>query len=87
MSTVALVFLAVPSVDTAFLLLTSAAVILYCAMYLMLFASAIRLRYSEPDTSRPYHVPGGSTWGLWLAGFFSRSPMDSQDQRCEPTCL
>ncbi|MEJ2479583.1 MAG: APC family permease [Acidihalobacter sp.] len=66
MSAVALVFLFVPSVDTAFLLLTSAAVILYCAMYLMLFAAAIRLRYAEPDTPRPYRVPGGRTWGLWL---------------------
>jgi len=66
MSAVALVFLLVPSVDTAFLLLTSAAVILYAAMYLMLFAAAIRLRYSEPDTPRPYRVPGGRTWGLWL---------------------
>jgi amino acid transporter len=66
MSAVALVFLLVPLVDTAFLLLTSAAVILYCAMYLMLFAAAIRLRYAEPDTPRPYRVPGGRTWGLWL---------------------
>lgn len=66
MSAVALVFLVVPSVDTAFLLLTSAAVILYSAMYLMLFAAAIRLRYSEPGAPRPYRIPGGRTWGLWL---------------------
>lgn len=66
MSTVALVFLLIPSVDTVFLMLTSAAVILYAAMYLMLFAAAIRLRYSEPDTLRPYRVPGGRLWGLWL---------------------
>ncbi|HYW75366.1 MAG TPA: APC family permease, partial [Gammaproteobacteria bacterium] len=65
MSAVALVFLVVPSVDTAFLLLTSMAVIFYCGMYLLLFAAAIRLRYSEPDTPRPYRVPGGRTWGLW----------------------
>lgn len=66
MSLVAMVFVIVPSVDTAFLLLTSAAVILYGAMYLMLFAAAIRLRYSEPGTSRPYRVPGGRQWGIWL---------------------
>ena len=40
MSSVALVFLVVPSVDSAFLLLTSAAVILYAVMYLALFAAA-----------------------------------------------
>ncbi len=72
MSCVALVFLVVPSVDSAFLLLTSAAVILYAVMYLMLFATAIRLRYTHADTVRPYRVPGGRNWGLWLvagAGF------------------
>ncbi|PKY10470.1 amino acid transporter [Acidithiobacillus marinus] len=66
MSLVALVFVLAPSINTAFLLLTSAAVVLYCAMYLMLFAAAIRLRYTEPDTPRPYRVPGGQRWGLWL---------------------
>ncbi len=66
MSVVALVFLVVPSVNTAFLLLTSVAVILYAVMYLMLFVTAIRLRYTQADTVRPYRVPGGSIWGLWL---------------------
>lgn len=66
MSVVALVFLIVPSVDSAFLLLTSAAVILYAVMYLMLFASAIRLRYIRAYTIRPYRIPGGRSWGLWL---------------------
>ncbi len=66
MSAVALVFLVAPSVDTAFLLLTSLAVILYCVMYLLMFAAAIRLRYSEAATPRPYRVPGGKVWGLWL---------------------
>ncbi|VAX12249.1 hypothetical protein MNBD_GAMMA24-427, partial [hydrothermal vent metagenome] len=66
MSGVALVFFVVPSVDSAFLLLTSAAVILYAVMYLMLFASAIRLRYSRADIVRPYRIPGGDNWGLWL---------------------
>jgi len=66
MSGVALLFLLVPSVDTAFLLLTSAAVILYAVMYLMLFAAAIRLRYTHAGVARPYRVPGGRNLGLWL---------------------
>ncbi len=66
MSCVALVFLVVPSVNTAFLLLTSAAVILYAVMYLVLFAAAVRLRYTHADTVRPYRIPGGRSWGLWL---------------------
>ncbi len=66
MSTVTLVFLVIPSVDIAFLLLTSVAVVLYSVMYLFLFAAAIRLRYTKPDIPRPYRVPGGRVWGLWL---------------------
>ncbi|WP_215843495.1 amino acid permease [Acidithiobacillus montserratensis] len=53
-------------VNTAFLLLTSLAVVLYCFMYLLLFTAAIRLRYTHPDVPRPYRVPGGRNWGLWL---------------------
>lgn len=66
MSAVAMIFLLAPSVDTAFLLLTSAAVVLYATMYLMLFAAAIYLRYHQPDITRPYRIPGGRNWGLWL---------------------
>ncbi len=66
MSTVALVFLIVPSINFAFLMLASIAVILYSVMYLMLFIAAIYLRYTEPDTPRPYRVPGGRVFGLWL---------------------
>ncbi|WP_215886641.1 MULTISPECIES: amino acid permease [Acidithiobacillus] len=66
MSTVALLILVMPSVNMAFLLLTSLAVVLYCFMYLLLFTAAIRLRYTHPDVRRPYRVPGGRNWGLWL---------------------
>ena len=65
MSVVALLILVMP-VNTAFLLLTSLAVVLYCFMYLLLFTAAIRLRYTHPDVPRPYRVPGGRNWGLWL---------------------
>lgn len=66
MSAVALSFLVASSVDVMFLVLTSAAVSLYCVMYLLLFAAAIRLRYSQPEQPRPYRIPGGRTWGLWV---------------------
>lgn len=74
MSVVALSFFVTSSVDIAFLLLTSAAVALYCVMYLFLFSAAIRLRYSQPNRKRPYRIPGGHAWGLWLvsgAGFIT----------------
>lgn len=66
MSAVALLILVMPSVTSAFLFLTSLAVVLYCFMYLLLFSAAIRLRYTQPNIPRPYRIPGGRNWGLWL---------------------
>ena len=34
-------------------------------MYLLMFAAAIKLRYSKPDIPRAYKVPGGKI-GMWL---------------------
>jgi amino acid transporter len=34
-------------------------------MYLLMFAAAIKLRYSRPDIPRAYKVPGGKI-GMWL---------------------
>lgn len=68
MSGVSLLFLIIPSVNAVFLMLTSMAVVLYSVMYLMLFAAAIYLRHTKPDTPRPYRIPGGRAWGLWLVG-------------------
>ena len=33
-------------------------------MDMLLFASAIKLRYSKPEVSRPYRIPGGF-FGIW----------------------
>ncbi|MGF1726075.1 putative glutamine/gamma-aminobutyrate antiporter GadC [Photobacterium nomapromontoriensis] len=54
-----------PSVQAAYQMISQLAVILYLAMYIMLFLSVIYLRYKEPDTPRPYKLPGGM-FGLWL---------------------
>jgi len=63
----ALVFLLMPTVSTAFFLLTALTAILYLVMYILLYASAIRLRYTQPDVKRSYKVPGGN-FGMWLVG-------------------
>ena len=34
-------------------------------MYIMIFASAIKLRYTQPDTPRAYKIPGGN-YGMWI---------------------
>ena len=54
-----------PSVQAAYQMISQLAVILYLAMYILLFLSVIYLRYKEPDTPRPYKLPGGII-GLWI---------------------
>ena len=44
--------------NDAYVLLMSLAAELYLVMYIMMFAAAIRLRYSRPEVHRAYRVPG-----------------------------
>lgn len=60
-----IMFVVLPSVQAAYQILSQLTVTLYLIMYLLMFAAAIRLRYSEPDTPRPYRVPFGG-FGMWL---------------------
>ena len=64
-SVLALVYLLMPNVSSAFFLLTALTAILYLIMYIMLFATAIRLRYSQPNVPRAYEIPGGKI-GMWI---------------------
>jgi amino acid transporter len=61
------VFLLVPTVSTALFMLTALTAILYLMMYILLYASAIRLRYTQPNVKRSYKIPGGN-FGMWLVG-------------------
>jgi glutamate:GABA antiporter len=61
-----LVFLFVPSVNTSYWMLTALTTQLTVLMYLLMLSSAIRLRYTEPDTPRPYRIPGGRYVGMWV---------------------
>ena len=58
-------FVVLPSVQAAYQILSQLTVTLYLIMYLLMFAAAIHLRYSEPNTPRPYRVPFG-TAGMWI---------------------
>ncbi|MFC1576216.1 amino acid permease [Candidatus Omnitrophota bacterium] len=62
---ITLVYLLMPNVSSAFFLLTALTAILYLIMYIMLFITAIRLRYTQPDVPRAYKVPGGNI-GMWI---------------------
>lgn len=62
-------YLVFPNPSAAFYLLSAMTVSLYLLMYLMMYAAAIRLRYSRTDADRHFSVPGGNI-GMWLiAGF------------------
>ncbi|WP_417808162.1 amino acid permease [Thioclava sp.] len=62
-------YLIFPNPSAAFYLLSAMTVSLYLLMYLMMYAAAIRLRYSMPEADRHFRVPGGRL-GMWLiAGF------------------
>ena len=52
-------------VSVAFFLLSAMTITLYLIMYMLMFAAAIRLRYTQPDLERSYRVPGGML-GMWI---------------------
>lgn len=65
-SLLTLVYVLLPTVEGAYFLLSAMAAQLSLLMYAILFAAAIRLRYSQPDAERPFKIPG-KNWGMWLA--------------------
>ena len=64
------VFLLMPTVSSAYWILTALTAQLYLIMYLLMFLSALVLRYKRPDVHRPYRIPGGNfgMWGVVMLG-------------------
>lgn len=60
-------FVVLPSVQTAYQIISQLTIILYLIMYLLMFSAGIYLRYREPDTPRSFRIPGGK-FGMWLVG-------------------
>lgn len=54
-----------PSVSTAYWILTAISAQMYLIMYIMMFISAIRLRYSHPHVPRIYRIPHPHK-GIWI---------------------
>lgn len=52
------VFVVAPNTSTAFAMLQDVSISLYMLMYICMFASAIKLRRSQPDVDRPIKIPG-----------------------------
>lgn len=53
----AALFIFVPNINTAFILLVDMAAALYLIMYMMMFAAAMRLRRTQPGVTRTYRTP------------------------------
>lgn len=64
-SIISVIFLLMPSVSSSFWILTDLAAMLYLTVYIIMFCAALKLRISEPNTERPYRVPGGK-YGIWF---------------------
>lgn len=62
----ALLYLFAPGVSTGYWMLTALTTQLTVLMYILMLAAAIRLRYTQPGTERPYRVPGGKYAGMWI---------------------
>ncbi|MDD1694482.1 MAG: APC family permease, partial [Methanoregula sp.] len=66
-SAISLLYVFLPSVNQAYWILSAMTVELLCIVYILVFASVIKLRYSQPDTPRPFTIPGGMA-GVWIVG-------------------
>lgn len=59
------VFLFMPNLSSAFWILSALSTQIYLVMYIMMFAAAIRLRYTRPNVPRAYQIPHPHR-GIWL---------------------
>ena len=62
---VSLVILFMPSSSSAFWILSALTALLYLSMYVLLFISAIVLRYTHPSVERSYKIPY-KNYGMWV---------------------
>jgi glutamate:GABA antiporter len=60
-----LTYLYMPTVSSSFWILIALTTLLALPMNMLIFASVIRLRYSQPEVKRAYKIPGGK-FGVWF---------------------
>lgn len=61
----ALVLVVLPSVESAYQILSQMSTIIYLVMVLIIYGAFVRLRRTEPNAKRGFKVPGGK-FGEWL---------------------
>ena len=60
-----LVFVFMPSINSAYWILTAMNAQLYLIMYIMMFLAALVLRIKKPEVERPFKI-GGGKFGLYF---------------------
>ena len=68
------VMVLMPSVESFYQILSQLTCILYLIVYLLMFASVIRLRYTMKNAARPFRIGKKGNWFLWIVagiGFLS----------------
>ena len=60
------VMVLMPSVESFYQILSQLTCILYLVVYLLMFASVIKLRYSMPDAKRPFRIGKKGNWFIWI---------------------
>lgn len=65
-SLVSFLYVVVPDISEAFLIITITTTILYCVVYLLISLSAIKLRYSMPSVERPFRLGSKGNGLMWF---------------------
>jgi len=58
-------YFVIPDVSVVFFLISAMTIALYLIAYMLMYAAAIKLRYTAPELARPFKIPGG-LFGMWL---------------------
>ena len=66
-SVLSLVLIILPSVESAYQILSQLSTILYLVMVVIIYAAFVRLRRTEPNVKRGFKIPGGN-FVKWLIG-------------------
>ncbi|MBQ5738754.1 MAG: amino acid permease [Alistipes sp.] len=63
-----LLFVVMPSVQSFYQILSQLTVVLYLVMYMLMFSSAIYLRYRRPNLERPFRLGSRGNGVMWFLG-------------------
>ena len=61
-----LLYFVIADVTVVFFLLSAMTIALYLIAYMLMYAAAISLRYTQANLARPFRIPGGDI-GMWIA--------------------